>query len=572
MNRLKFLLFALIVLGLWGYHLFRLSPSVAERAAELSSGRAAAVEPLIAQSLRDEASQKLVAIVSAVQTPALLQNLVPARPTKPEPLTAEKFTAVRDAVLAGLPEGSRADAVIVVVTEASSFASKGSGAPVTEGVDFAAAANAGVKGRAQSVMDGTYGFHSFPVTVLDRTEVNTLAMVAVGLPAKTPDISVVQKELGLDSVALVEGGKVIATSGSDAAREAVDTLKADEDGVTERGKLSTLGPLMLPAFTNNDPMGGKAPLAMGARRTVRGTPYEVISVASVRPALEPLANYQAFAVPAFALLLLLSLIWLALMGSGKARDSGKAMVVHDRPELAATVRAPAAPLPAAAVSGPEAKVDSAPLAIPDLPPAPEASPDDFEFPGSPSSSAPPVGDNNPPAEAATPGFSFDGEDNGQPTRAYSAIAGGGGAAEQRFGEAQHAAPPPEDPEEDFNPEATRVAMIPTELLQQSQREKEQPKTAPAGRAQTMQQAGGNRSGVASSGNPDEGHWNDIYKDFVATRERCGEPADGLTYDKFKVKLQKNREQLVQKYNCRTVKFQVYVKEGKAALKATPVKD
>ncbi|HZA15077.1 MAG TPA: MXAN_5187 C-terminal domain-containing protein [Myxococcaceae bacterium] len=27
-----------------------------------------------------------------------------------------------------------------------------------------------------------------------------------------------------------------------------------------------------------------------------------------------------------------------------------------------------------------------------------------------------------------------------------------------------------------------------------------------------------------------------------------------------------------RYNCRTVRFQVYVKEGKAALKATPVKD
>jgi hypothetical protein len=29
--------------------------------------------------------------------------------------------------------------------------------------------------------------------------------------------------------------------------------------------------------------------------------------------------------------------------------------------------------------------------------------------------------------------------------------------------------------------------------------------------------------------------------------------------------------LVEKYSCRTVRFQVYVKDGKAALKATPVK-
>ena len=55
---------------------------------------------------------------------------------------------------------------------------------------------------------------------------------------------------------------------------------------------------------------------------------------------------------------------------------------------------------------------------------------------------------------------------------------------------------------------------------------------------------------------------------------------GLTYDCNSFcrtcfnweQLRKNKEQLVAKYNCRTVKFQVYVKDGKAALKATPVKD
>ena len=40
---------------------------------------------------------------------------------------------------------------------------------------------------------------------------------------------------------------------------------------------------------------------------------------------------------------------------------------------------------------------------------------------------------------------------------------------------------------------------------------------------------------------------------------------------------KNKEQgeeatLVAKHNCRTVRFSVYVKDGKAALKATPVRD
>jgi len=46
----------------------------------------------------------------------------------------------------------------------------------------------------------------------------------------------------------------------------------------------------------------------------------------------------------------------------------------------------------------------------------------------------------------------------------------------------------------------------------------------------------------------------------------------LTFAKFGDKLRKNKEELVQKTGCREVRFTVYVKDGKAALKATPVKD
>jgi hypothetical protein len=62
----------------------------------------------------------------------------------------------------------------------------------------------------------------------------------------------------------------------------------------------------------------------------------------------------------------------------------------------------------------------------------------------------------------------------------------------------------------------------------------------------------------------------VYHDFIETKQRLGEPTEGVTYDKFVVKLKANRQQLITRYNCKTVKFQVYVKDGKAALKATPV--
>jgi hypothetical protein len=70
---------------------------------------------------------------------------------------------------------------------------------------------------------------------------------------------------------------------------------------------------------------------------------------------------------------------------------------------------------------------------------------------------------------------------------------------------------------------------------------------------------------------EESHWQQVFQDFLLTRASCGEAAEGLTYERFRQKLEANKAQLVAKYGCKTVRFQVYVKDGKAALKATPVK-
>jgi hypothetical protein len=69
----------------------------------------------------------------------------------------------------------------------------------------------------------------------------------------------------------------------------------------------------------------------------------------------------------------------------------------------------------------------------------------------------------------------------------------------------------------------------------------------------------------------EAQWNAVFQEFLRTRTGCGESVEGLTWDRFRDKLRKNHDALAQKYACRTVRFQVYVKDGKAALKATPVR-
>jgi hypothetical protein len=68
------------------------------------------------------------------------------------------------------------------------------------------------------------------------------------------------------------------------------------------------------------------------------------------------------------------------------------------------------------------------------------------------------------------------------------------------------------------------------------------------------------------------YFKQVYDQFLSVKQSCGEPTAGLTYQKFSEKLVKNRDDLKAKTGCKEVRFTVYVKDGKAALKATPVKD
>ncbi len=81
-----------------------------------------------------------------------------------------------------------------------------------------------------------------------------------------------------------------------------------------------------------------------------------------------------------------------------------------------------------------------------------------------------------------------------------------------------------------------------------------------------------RSEPARAVDGDAAEWPGVYDDFVRTKKECGESTEGLTLEKFAVTLKKNRDALVQRHGCKRVKFTVYVKDGRASLKATPLKD
>lgn len=74
--------------------------------------------------------------------------------------------------------------------------------------------------------------------------------------------------------------------------------------------------------------------------------------------------------------------------------------------------------------------------------------------------------------------------------------------------------------------------------------------------------------AAAPAGDEETEWKAVFDQFLALKEQCGEPTAGMTFEKFKTTLQRNKDALVQR-GATAVKFTVYVKEGKAALKATP---
>ncbi len=77
--------------------------------------------------------------------------------------------------------------------------------------------------------------------------------------------------------------------------------------------------------------------------------------------------------------------------------------------------------------------------------------------------------------------------------------------------------------------------------------------------------------LADAGEDREAYYRRIFDEFVETKIACGEPTEGFTYEKFAKKLRKQSENLLGRDNVTDVQFSVYVKDGKAALRAKVIK-
>jgi hypothetical protein len=600
MVRLWPLLIALPVLALWLAELSITASSLGAQAELQASAYASRAVDAAAVRVAARRAELQALALRLSASPGTWSTLEALRAQKSE-LAQERMGAVRRVAQDAVSTGLRSTLILGLRTDSGGSYLRGTSeaSPGLSGVEVDVLAGAGSDGQTRDAFGTYYLFFSVPLTASDK-DARALGTLMVGgplLPDGTADQVAV--ELGLAAVGFVTGGKLGAVGGGDKALlpAALRETPVGKSAAALRGSAGALGPLKLPLFTGN----GDAVLREAVRRSLPGQPVEVLAVASVEPFMSALADAQRFAFSCMGILAALfgvGTLWFARAQPGKRTRADEDTLPPPRrttpPPRPALVRAPE-PTPE-----PLRVVPDAPAAAP-VPSAPTYS--DFEAPrtalsaavldelepssalGMSLSTPPPAGR---PAQPPVEDFSalLDAMPPPPPPRPVSTPAmhrtpsapiGG------RFTPTHRAAPPPPPLDydhqpttaypipdlPDFNvppaafgnygpvanaiPDTTRVADIPAELLQAAAR----PMTTPLPRGRQT---------------PDEEHFQEVYLEFVAQRDRCGESADGLTLERFATKLRKNRDQLIAKYACRTVRFQVYVKDGKAALKATPVKE
>lgn len=590
MTRLKFLLFAAAVLGLWLGHLPLLTPALVDRAVEQAAAKAELAGSAVGLRLERRRTDLQAAALKALGVPAVAQAL-----RSGATVSEERFSSVRQAVTEILPLDLRPFVIVALVADDEVLYAHGKGDVLrgSDRIDFVALAKDGPMPVARHVLGERFIFTSLSTFLPDSKQSGGVRLsnaLVLGVPLLyTGFFDKLSEELGYGALSLAVGGMVVASGGpeKDLLLRSADAMPTNSRPVIvsqAHVPNMSVGPVRLPVLAGRaDGKGSGGPSWVGARIGLVDTPYEVLCLVSLTPFMRSLAEYQRFALLAFVGLLGLTVVWTVLIREPRYDDdeeeaddprrapTAEAAVRLEQP-LSQQARINTLPPAASPVEEPRARstVIDRPVSAPPPSPAsaiapPPVAPEPDAFNDEPHTlpipAGPPVAAskmNGSGVEHASPsdGFSF------EPSR--PAVMEGPPGDDEVTSNAPPEAPPvpfgeyaPEPAPPEYNAEQTRVAMIPPELLEAI--------SQPESRALTAEP-----SGVHVS--TDDVHFQEVFHEFLATRERCGELSDGLTYDKFAGKLRKNREQLVQKYQCRTVRFQVYVKEGRAALKATPIRE
>lgn len=521
MNRLKLLVVLLVALGALGYLVFA-SRNAFTTESENWSLRVATQAVAQEVNARTQALQTAaLAVGTSAQVrlrgerPSVTSEKTATSPP-PELVTVAHFKELQQLVLENIPADYRERTWVVTITPTSSLIARGLGEPhaSTDGSIDDDIAKAGDARRLATVEGESTLFISVPLLADRKGEVVTAGRLILGMEVapSAARLTSIAKNQDLVALGLLAAGNLVAESGPQRGllATAMRGLKPNSTAALESGTVKTIGPLALPLFV------GPPALITASRAAVE--PFEVLAVASTRERAVALAEFQQAVGVSLAALLVVGLLMLVLVNDGY---SGR-MVVQ-------TVPTPAIKPP---VEKSETQLDLDNIEAHE--PAPEASPDEFDVPLAAMSSPRPQPSTRRPTA---------------PTEIKS--------------------PPPREDEDDPFAAAAPIAPAPQTLSGIRASAISSPSmVARSSRPATLPEP--RRPSPMPITSADERHFEEVFREFVATREKCGESLDAVTPERFRARLLTNREQMIQKYNCRSVRFQVSVKDGKASLRAIPV--
>ncbi|MBS2026819.1 MAG: hypothetical protein JST54_02850 [Deltaproteobacteria bacterium] len=604
MSRLMVLALAVISAGLIYGAVSKVGdvPAAAQQAAEAQLQQSA--QGLLAALAAQQGHQRAVA-AEVTRDPAVLGALASAagKDDGPSLDDAPALKSALESALAKLPEGDRGYAAAAMATEKGAVAVVPGHDPLSAGTFgwLDDALKAGGNGKLAEVAGHKVQVFAFPAMAIKGSDAQQVGTLAV---AFARDGAAMTKALeGFPGATLALGGKVLATTDAPHAEAAAKLSAGVKALATQPGSFGTKEATSILA---------RAVAVPGSEGMTAVATADLSKVASAT------ADAQKGGLIFIPIVLVLGVVFAALARGGRAAEDDDEVVQAapepiSAPDPQANLRTtpppppverfpsspPPPPRPEPVVAAPP---PPPPAAAPPPPPKPEpvvAAPP--PPPPMPKAAPPPPTPTVPPPAAINPVPGFDelfGPPSAPPpkpvqveTRA-SMPAAVALPPPMSSGPAVVPLPPPAqtgDPLGFLNQSAAqnpndveRTGLMSRDVLSQLAKESAKPSNGAAPMeertavaavpAEILRQAARSAPSPTPSLNAEEQHFQEVYREFMQTRERCGEPPENLTFEKFAAKLRKNKEQLVVKYACKSVRFQVYVKEGKAALKATPVKE